>query len=203
MINPLSVIVTDGTFTGTYTLRVRVTDRDTFVDLLNMVQEGVYPPLRYNIMHASFWLIEDDKEDGWKHSVIATSVSRYKDKSNLPRLDGIHLEGHLLPWSRWIPEGYGLFINGANMAKWYWKPLHLREEIVDAILVDGTPMRVLDIEKLCHAWESRIGLELFNSHRYYIVEQCDPLSDEQLSMIAKIARSDAYYRILRSRDTFS
>jgi hypothetical protein len=58
---------------------------------------------------------------------------------------------HLISWTKWIPEGYGLFINSANMSKWYWKPAHLQEEVKISILMDGISMRILQVGGLCHA----------------------------------------------------
>jgi hypothetical protein len=203
MSRSVRVVVSDGTSSGTHALRVDVLPCNTLTELLDKVQLEIHPPLDYKIMHASFWLIKDNKEDEWKHSVIAMSVSRYESRENLPRLHGCVEEGHLIPWTRWIPEGYGLFVNGANMAKWYWKPVHLRKEVAGSILVDGAPMRILEVERMCHAWESRIGREIPDANRFYTVKHCDPLSEEQLNMIAKIAGSDAYDRILRFRDAFS
>jgi hypothetical protein len=175
---------------------------NTLMDLVDAIKKQIYPPLPYNLCHALMCSIRDDNEDAWKNSVVALVVNRSQDKYHLPRLEGYQREGGLVWWSKWIPEGYGLFINIANLSRWYWSPRYNHEACTQLITVGDTLMTILQIEELCHAAECTVGQELSKDNLYYKVHHCDPLTDEQIKKTDAIANSNAYWIILHLRGTF-
>jgi hypothetical protein len=75
-------------------------------------------------------------------------------------------------------------------------PVHGHGQVGDILIT------ILHIEEACHAAECTVGQELSKENRYYNVQHCDPLTDEQMKEIDAINGSNVYYRIIDLRGTF-
>jgi hypothetical protein len=167
----------------------------TSAEMLSLVRGQIRADLPCDIRHASMWLILDNNQDHWKNSVLALSVGGYADMKGLPRLEDSQMEGALLTWTKWIRDGFGLFVNNVNTARRYWGLSYREKKITQYVKVADIEMRIRQVEQMCHSVECRVGVGLPTNNRYYKVSTVVQTTTGD----DPITQSDAYYKIFSER----
>jgi hypothetical protein len=131
-----------------------------------------------------------------ENDVLALGISRYADMKGLPRSEGFHVEGALVSWMKWIPDGFGLFSNAANTARSYWSLSYAGDKSIQYIKIGDTLMTILQVEELCHSLECHVGVDLPTNNRYSKVHLCNSFHEQENKIIDLMIKSNAYYKIL-------